>query len=388
MSNTSIATIWSSQPYRALYTVGFVFFTIPHLLYLSLRYAIPPLRSVPHWSWRVSIGAAMLRALFRYVAATRNQQFLTKFHGKCEGRYALIQPPDAALFRGALGAPAAAAKPAPVEAVWHPAALMIPGGTTTTTTTTAAATDGSGPRRHRVIVYASGGALVLGSDPDVNAKVVLDIATENFGATHVLCMQYRPASDEHPFPAAVQDFFTTYQHVLDLGVAPGDIVFMGDSAGGNIVLAALRYLALHDFPQPAGAAVFSPWVDVTVDGVQKYSQSIAPRYDILDAELLEWGVEAYRPKGKTLTTEEEGYVAPVNHPFRLATRLFIDSGSMDGFYESISIFARQMADIEGNQVRFHTGEGLPHDYFLTYPVLGTKDEACAVLREAREFISG
>ncbi|KAK6844192.1 hypothetical protein PG995_014302 [Apiospora arundinis] len=379
-------TIWSSQPYRTLYTVGFMFVTIPHILYLSFRYVIPPLRAVPQWSWRVSIGAAMLRALFRYVTATRNQQFLTKVHGKCEGRYVLIQPPGAALFRGALGSPVAATKPAPVEAVWHPTVPVVAGAATATAAV--APTDSSSPRRHRVVVYASGGALVLGSDPDVNAKVVLDIAADNFGATHVLCIQYRPGSDETPFPAAVQDFFTTYQYVLDLGVAPQDVVFMGDSAGGNVVLGALRYLALHDFPQPAGAVVFSPWVDVTEEGVEKYRRSIAPRYDILDAELLDWGVEAYRPKGKALAEEEEGYIAPMHHPFRLGTRLFIDSGSMDGFYESISVFARQMADVEGNQVRFHTGEGLPHDYFLTYPVLGTKDEACAVLREAREFIRG
>ena len=132
--------------------------------------------------------------------------------------------------------------------------------------------------------------------------------------------------------------------------------------------------------------VVSPWVEITQESVRRYSRSVASRYDILDAPLLEWGSDAYRPHGKALTQKEEAYISPLNHPFRLETPLFMDSGSLEGLYESISIFAKQMADIKGNRIQFHTSVDMPHDYFLTYPVLGTKKEAGAVLEQARSFL--
>ncbi|KAK7943520.1 Alpha/Beta hydrolase protein [Apiospora aurea] len=341
---SSSTTIWSSQPFRTLYTVGFWSVNIPHLLYLALRNSIAPIRAVPQWGYQTSMGAAILRALFRYLAVIRYQQPRQMVPGKAQGRFVLIAPPAATLFRGALGAPATATKPEPVSAVWS---------------------------------------------PDENSKNISALATDHFDhAAHVLYAQYRLASRAHPFPAAVQGLLTAYQHVLGLGVPPRDVILMGDSAGANLVLAVLRYLTAQGLQQPGCAVLFSPWAEVTAEAVQRYSRSVASRHDILDVPLLEWGVDAYRPQGKPLTREEEGYISPLHHPFPLETRLYVDAGSLDGVYESISLFARQMADVAGNRVRFHTTENMPHDYFPTYPLLGTKEEACAALRDARDFLRG
>ncbi|KAI1398804.1 hypothetical protein F4819DRAFT_489226 [Hypoxylon fuscum] len=136
---------WSSQPFKALYIVGFWTINLTHLLFLSLSYTITPLRVVPQWSYKLSLGVA-------------------------------IAP--------------AAMKPAPVGAAWHPAPI-IPGGADT---------------NRRMIVYAGGGAFVLGWDPEKNAETVSGVATEHFGATNVLYMQYRLASEKNSFPVAVQDF--------------------------------------------------------------------------------------------------------------------------------------------------------------------------------------
>ncbi|KAK8044208.1 hypothetical protein PG993_004232 [Apiospora rasikravindrae] len=382
------STTWSSQPFRTLYTVGFWSINIPHLLYLSLRNSIAPIRTVPQWGYQLSMGVAILRALFRYLAVIRYQQPRQMVPGKAQDRFVLIAPPDATLFRGVLGAPAAATKPEPVGAVWYPA-VPIPAPPPPGNNGATAGDPPPPPPRRRVIIYAAGGAFVTGWDPDENAQNIAALATDHFDdAARVLCMQYRLASRAHPFPAAVQDLFTAYQYVLGLGVAPRDVVLMGDSAGANLVLAVLRYLAVEGLRQPGGAVVFSPWVEVTAEAVQKYSRSVASRYDMLDVPLLEWGVDAYRPQGRTLTQEEEGYISPLHHPFPLKeTRLYVDAGSLDGVYESISVFAKQMMDVAGNRVRFHTTENMPHDYFLTYPLLGTKEEACAALRDARDFLS-
>lgn len=124
---------------------------------------------------------------------------------------------------------------------------------------------------------------------------------------------------------------------------------------------------------------------MTTEAVEKYRQSPACSIDILDVPHLEWGLSAYRPRGGVPDSVER-YISPANHPFRLQTPLFIESGGLEGFYESNRNFAEQMAGIEGNRVRFHTTPDMPHDVFLMHPVLDTKAAACTLLEEARRFL--
>ncbi|KAK8106941.1 uncharacterized protein PG998_008954 [Apiospora kogelbergensis] len=92
------------------------------------------------------------------------------------------------------------------------------------------------------------------------------------------------------------------------------------------------------------------------------------------------------PKGKEFPKEEESYISPLNHLFRLEARLFIAAGSLGWVYEPLSIFVKQMMEVEGNQVHVLTYDDMPQNSFLTYSVMGTK-EACAILRKARTFLS-
>ena len=58
--------------------------------------------------------------------------------------------------------------------------------------------------------------------------------------------QYRLASGptRARFPAALQDAWSAYLHLVrEMGVAPGRVVLSGDSAGANLVLGLLRYVA-------------------------------------------------------------------------------------------------------------------------------------------------
>jgi acetyl esterase/lipase len=60
-----------------------------------------------------------------------------------------------------------------------------------------------------------------------------------------LCAVFSRLAPEHPFPAPVEDAITAYKWlVYDQKVAANRTVFVGDSAGGGLVLLAL--LALQD----------------------------------------------------------------------------------------------------------------------------------------------
>jgi acetyl esterase/lipase len=119
-----------------------------------------------------------------------------------------------------------------------------------------------GPEPTAVILYFHGGAYALGSAPD-SVGLAADVA-RRAGAT-AISVDYRLAP-EHPFPAAVDDAVAAYRALLDEGVPSARVAFVGESAGGGLVAATLVALKDAGLPQPASAAMFSPWADLTVSG--------------------------------------------------------------------------------------------------------------------------
>lgn len=74
-------------------------------------------------------------------------------------------------------------------------------------------------------------------------------------------VEYRllPASS---FPAALQDGISVYAHLIRSGVPAEKIVLIGDSAGGNVVLAMARWIRDEQkLPAAGGLLLLSPWCD-------------------------------------------------------------------------------------------------------------------------------
>jgi acetyl esterase/lipase len=116
-------------------------------------------------------------------------------------------------------------------------------------------------RDDRWIMYTHGGAYVSGS-LRTHARYVAMLA----GATDttLLNVDYRLAP-EHPHPAAVDDAVRAYRWLVrGRGVSPHHIVLAGDSAGGGLAAATLVTLRDAGDPLPAGAALMSPWADLTL----------------------------------------------------------------------------------------------------------------------------
>ncbi|KAI1267547.1 alpha/beta hydrolase fold-3 domain-containing protein [Xylariaceae sp. FL1019] len=365
-----MATLWSNQPWQSLYTVFFLIKSIPYLTVCSICYLLKPLRPVSGWSYKMSFGAKALRVYFEFLTNTRFQrtpQLTPRASGE---RFVLIEPPVSTAFAGPLLS--ATVLPAPVGAMWHPNPIHASDPNISST---------------KVCIHVPGGALVLGFDLEEIGTAVADVLTDCFGATTVLHLSYRLAGPKSPFPAALQDVVSVYQYVLGLGVSPKNITVVGDSAGGNLVLAFLRYVETVKtvIPLPGSVLVFSPWVDVSMEGVEEFIESPASRYDPLPASLLSWGVNAYRPHD--IPQNIEPYIAPRHHPFSIRTPLFISAGSKEGFFKSICEFAEGMSKIEGNDIKLHVSDKMPHDFFMLWPVLGTRNEVAVVLQEARTFIN-
>lgn len=99
----------------------------------------------------------------------------------------------------------------------------------------------------------------------------------------LLLPDYRLAP-EHPFPAGVEDVARVYRWLLNTGYAPEQVVFGGDSAGGGLAISALLMLREAGDSLPAGAAVMSPMLDMTLSG-----ESMASRA-ALDPLTTEYGL--------------------------------------------------------------------------------------------------
>ena len=108
------------------------------------------------------------------------------------------------------------------------------------------------------ILYLHGGAYCVGSH--VTHRSVSSHLARRTDA-NIFVADYRLAP-EHPCPAAVDDAIAAYRGLREQGWAPGQVAFVGDSAGGGLALAAALKLRELGEPLPAALVLFSPWVDL------------------------------------------------------------------------------------------------------------------------------
>lgn len=110
------------------------------------------------------------------------------------------------------------------------------------------------------ILYLHGGGYCTGA-PETHRSITGQLAVR-CGA-RVFAADYRLAP-EYPFPVAVDDGAAAYLGLLAEGVAPGNIVIAGDSAGGGLSVAVALRLRELGQPLPRALVLFSPWVDLSL----------------------------------------------------------------------------------------------------------------------------
>lgn len=117
-------------------------------------------------------------------------------------------------------------------------------------------------RRQGVILYLHGGGYTCGGRD--YARGFGGFLSVKCG-TKVFAPAYRLAP-EHPFPAALEDAFESYQYLLDKGYTPDNIILAGESAGGGLCYALCMKLREEGLPLPSGIIALSPWTDLMASG--------------------------------------------------------------------------------------------------------------------------
>jgi acetyl esterase/lipase len=128
-----------------------------------------------------------------------------------------------------------------------------------------------GAQHDKAILYFHGGGFRLGS---VSSHRDLIARIAEASGCRMLAINYRLAP-EHRFPAPIEDALVAYGWMLGQGLTPDNIAFAGDSAGGNLALAAMLSLRERRLPLPAAGALMSPWTDLAATGASYVSRAEA-----------------------------------------------------------------------------------------------------------------
>ena len=122
-----------------------------------------------------------------------------------------------------------------------------------------------------IVLYCHGGGYTaggLGYSGMLAGKMVLHLGMS------VCSFQYRLAP-ENPYPAAIEDAVTIWNHLMYLGFGADQIILLGDSAGGNLALELTLVLRSQKRQLPAAMILMSPWTDMTASSssYEKYKDS-------------------------------------------------------------------------------------------------------------------
>ncbi|KAF2652113.1 alpha/beta-hydrolase [Lophiostoma macrostomum CBS 122681] len=360
-----MAPLLSYHPFKAIATIFLICGLPPYLLLLSLFSIRRSWRPIPQWSLGTVIATKAIQVLFKHYTRIRYQALPMTKPGTFGDRFVLVQPGPADKYEGVLKA--SNIKPTSMPATWFPKRYN---GEDVT-----------------VILHFQGGAYVTAPKPKDTGPVASKPYEKQLGA-FTFFAQYRISrGDTSRFPAALQDAVTFYSHLLDSGIKPSNIILAGDSAGGNLVLALLRYIEDHKpehlLPAPRGAILWSPWVDLSEAAPQKYEGSKQLNSDFISLPLIQWGKDSFRP---TQSSEEiEPYLSPAQFPFSCSVPIVIQIGTAELLFDDVKAFARKMAEVEGNKVLYEETPHAPHDIILSGNATGFEKETDETVRKAGEF---
>ncbi len=206
---------------------------------------------------------------------------------------------------------------------------------------------------YQIILYMHGGGYTIGSLHTHRALVGrLAKKTNRVG----IIIEYRKAP-ENPFPAAVNDAVISYKALLERGKKPKDIIFVGDSAGGGLVIATQLALKEQKIPLPGAGVCISPWVDLTVSN--KSIEKNKNNDPLVDKEKMQLWSKMY--SGKYPVTHPQ--ISPVFADLKGLSPLLIQVSNAEMLYDD-SLNIVKKAEEDGVEVNLQVFDGLIHWWHL------------------------
>lgn len=228
-------------------------------------------------------------------------------------------------------------------------------------------------RPDRTLLYLHGGSFAF-RFPSTHAAFAARLC-RLLGA-RALVPDYRLAP-EHPFPAAPDDCHACYRWLLGHGCPPGNLVLIGDSAGGCLALVTLHRARQAAEPQPACAVLLSPAVDCTFDSHSMVdNEDRDPLFRLSDLLVLR---RHYVPSPHLYTHPE---VSPLFADFKGFAPLLLQAGSHEMLRDE-AVRTAHKAHAAGVDVELELWPDTPH-VFQVAPFL---PESTRALHHIAAFVA-
>ncbi|KAI9761971.1 MAG: hypothetical protein M4579_000754 [Chaenotheca gracillima] len=376
MAATSMPTVerrWTArQPGKAIWTVC-ALLAMGVKVPFWLAYYIPKsLRPHPTWTYRQAVCTRILRAALTFASMTQARTPLNLEPGAEKERFAVFAPSTKDVYRG-VAAPDEEVRPVDIGGTWYPSPYQT-------------------GDEHTIILHFHGGAFTLGDSRLPDSIAAANELVKHAGPAKVFMSAYRLSSNPGGrFPAALQDAVTTYQALLDQGISPQRIVVSGDSAGGNLAAALMRYFSDHQelFPsQPAAAALlWSPWTDLVPvhDDLEPIKDNRHYQTDFIPPSFPVWGSKTYAAGPADVRSP---YISPRDHGFPTSIPIWVQVGALEVLYDDGITFAENLKNVPGNDVEVHVEPYANHDILMTAVYTGFNAELTGSIKAARRFIDG
>ncbi|PSS23400.1 hypothetical protein M430DRAFT_97522 [Amorphotheca resinae ATCC 22711] len=370
-------TLLTRQPFKGLWVIlaiGFNAFRLP----LWMLYYIPKfLRQHPEWTYRQAIGVRILKAYLNTISPIAHGTSTSLSPGAEGKRWVIVKPAKPEVYTGIVKKDEEIV-PEKLGGTWYPKTLE----------------KYEEAQGEDIVLHFHGGAFVIGDGREKDAGFAARTIIKNTTATHVFCPQYRLSSIKGGrFPAALQDAITAFQYLTEtLGIPANKITISGDSAGGNLCLSLLRYIADHPeagLPNPACAWLWSAWVDPGKSlkpGVSGFDPKIVTDY--LNEEFGAWGARTYAPSPKSGITLDHPNICFADNAFATPTPLFFSTGECEALYPDDVKLYESFKAVPGNKVVLQVERKAVHDIILTGKVVGFEKEAAEAVRGAGVFLEG
>ncbi|MDE6666864.1 MAG: alpha/beta hydrolase [Clostridia bacterium] len=139
-----------------------------------------------------------------------------------------------------------------------------------------------------------------------------------------------------------------------------DVIFMGDSSGGGLILGFCEFLSKTSLPQPSKIIALSPWLDVTM------SNARIPDYLENDPMIACYGaIKMGKLWAGDLDTKDYR-ISPIYGNVEGLHDVYLFVGTREALYPDVTDFYQKLQD---NNVisKIYIGEGMTH-VFPLYPV--------------------
>lgn len=223
------------------------------------------------------------------------------------------------------------------------------------------------------LLYLHGGGYCCCSSGTHRALVArLALAT----GVRALALDYRLAP-EHPFPAPIEDVMAAHGALLSEGLPGGEVTLAGDSAGGGLAIASMVRMREEGRELPARAAVFSPWVDLSLStpSIDRNEGT-----DFLSRGVLEFFSTSYLGR----EDPKSPLASPLYADLAGLPPLLVVTGELEILADEGRALAGR-AEAAGVETTFREWKKCFHIFPSCAPIL---PEASAAIAETAEFLAG